>query len=255
MIFLGDIRDDQLRTRVGTYRVLIVDPPWGYENQAPGSSAEVYSTLHDDEIVDLNLQDFAADDAVLLLWTTWAKLTISLKALEAWDFKYVTGFPWVKLTTTGNGIAYGLGFWARGCSEPILVGRRGLARPPLESQWLGLISPNFPHSRKPESLHVYAESLPGPYLEVFARRSRPGWDCIGLEVDDEKVPAVPSLLTIEEFKLGDKFYTSKSLSIYHILFITHDGKILLKDEKTPYTRWTKPATLRKFYSRMIGRSK
>ena len=48
---------------------------------------------------------------------------------------------------------------------------------------MGLISMRLEHSRKPDDLYHYAESLPGPYLELFARRARPGWDVWGNEVE------------------------------------------------------------------------
>jgi N6-adenosine-specific RNA methylase IME4 len=44
------------------------------------------------------------------------------------------------------------------------------------------------HSEKPEEFYKIVEELSaGPYLELFARRRRPGWTCIGDEVDGIKV--------------------------------------------------------------------
>ena len=41
------------------------------------------------------------------------------------------------------------------------------------------------HSRKPDQMHEDLERLfDGPYLELFARRTRPGWDVWGDEVGD-----------------------------------------------------------------------
>ncbi len=77
---------------------------------------------------------------------------------------------------------FGMGYWTRGCSEPLLIARRGKARPPAES-FVGLLSPNLEHSRKPENLYDYAESMEGPYLELFARRPRDGWDSWGNQID------------------------------------------------------------------------
>ena len=43
-----------------------------------------------------------------------------------------------------------------------------------------LIAPRREHSRKPDETYRRIERLlPGPYLELFARQSRPGWDGIG----------------------------------------------------------------------------
>ena len=98
-------------------------------------------------------------------------------------------FPWVKITevsrTLWDNIAikvpYGIGFWSRGCTEFVLIGRKGKAKPPSNG-FIGLLSPNLFHSRKPDDIYEYAESLPGPYLELFARRERPGWAVFGNEL-------------------------------------------------------------------------
>jgi N6-adenosine-specific RNA methylase IME4 len=40
------------------------------------------------------------------------------------------------------------------------------------------------HSEKPEKFYEIVESLyEGPRVELFARRQRPGWTCLGLEVE------------------------------------------------------------------------
>jgi N6-adenosine-specific RNA methylase IME4 len=39
------------------------------------------------------------------------------------------------------------------------------------------------HSEKPDESYELIERLaPGPYVELFARRKRPGWTCLGNEV-------------------------------------------------------------------------
>jgi N6-adenosine-specific RNA methylase IME4 len=78
----------------------------------------------------------------------------------------------------------------RGCSEFVLIGRRGNVSPPA-GDVVGLLSENFGHSRKPDSLHEYAELLPGPYLEMFARRPRAGWDVWGNQVAGSITLPVP----------------------------------------------------------------
>jgi len=130
------------------------------------------------------VKDIAKTDSVLLLWGTWPKLPDALQVMAAWGFEYVTGFPWVKLTPSGEGIHYGIGFWVRGCSEFVFIGRRGNVSPPRLEGILGLIAPNLHHSRKPDDVHDIAETLPGPYLELFARRSRLGWTSFGNDIED-----------------------------------------------------------------------
>jgi len=172
------------------YKTILADPPWNYNNAGfRGSCEKHYSTMSIKNICALPVFDLADDDSVLLEWCTWPQLREGLEVMQAWGFQYVTGFPWVKVTdvsiTLWNEIEikvpYGIGFWSRGCTEFVLIGRRGKANPP-DKGFIGLLSPNLFHSRKPDDIYEYAESLPGPYLELFARRERPGWDVFGNEV-------------------------------------------------------------------------
>lgn len=174
------------------YRVILADPPWSYSVERNGAAARHYPLMTTDAICALPVSSLAADDAVLLLWGTWPKMPDALRVVEAWGFGYVTGFPWVKLEGEPSvdlwgewrlRPAFGIGFWMRGCTEYVLIGKRGAASPPTES-FVGLLSERFEHSRKPENLYHYAESLPGPYLELFARRPRTGWSVWGNEVAD-----------------------------------------------------------------------
>ena len=177
--------------RMGPYRTIIADPPWSYNNNSTrGAALNHYPTMTDDAICALPVGDLAAPDAILLLWATWPKLVEAQRVIAAWGFEYVTGFPWIKIQGAPRRNLwdeyeyrpqFGVGFWVRGCSEPLLVARRGVVSPPVDDQ-IGLISENFRHSRKPENLYNYAERLPGPYLELFARRPRAGWDVWGNEI-------------------------------------------------------------------------
>lgn len=174
------------------YGVIVADPPWKYDLMAiRGNPEDHYRTMDLLELCALPVDQLAAPNSILLLWGTWPKLdSMCLPLLKSWGFAYVTGFPWIKITSIAPNlwgemeisVPYGVGFWARGCSEMILIGRRGNVSPPANS-FVGLLSPNLYHSRKPDSIYEYAESLPGPYLELFARRPRPNWDAWGNEID------------------------------------------------------------------------
>lgn len=174
------------------YGVILADPPWRFRNAGVTGAAERhYPTMSVGEIAALPVPALAAKDAVLLLWTTWATVPDALLIMGAWGFEYKTGFPWLKMQ--GEPIrnlwgefehrpTYGMGWWVRGCSEPVFVGARGGASPPDE-YFVGILSKRFRHSRKPENLYQYAEAFPGPYLEMFSRRPRPGWDAWGAEAE------------------------------------------------------------------------
>jgi N6-adenosine-specific RNA methylase IME4 len=179
----------------GGYRVLYADPPWSfatYSDKGKGRSAEAhYDCMSLDAIKALPVRELAADDAVLLLWATDPLLQRAFEVIEAWGFAYKTvGFYWVKLnraratgpTFTEADFFTGLGFWTRANPEPCLLATRGRPRRRAGDVRRLLVAPRREHSRKPDESYARIEALAeGPYLELFARSSRPGWDGWGLE--------------------------------------------------------------------------
>jgi N6-adenosine-specific RNA methylase IME4 len=182
---VGDVRNIDL-AKMQRYGVILMDPPWQYDFSQVydwGVDAQ-YNTLTQDDLRAMPIPDLALPDCVLFVWGTWPKLPLSIDLIQHWGFEYVTGLPWVKLDPCGS-IQYKMGYWVRGCSEFILIARRGKVSPPRKEGFLGLISPNLQHSRKPDSIHEIAEALPGPHLELFARRDRAGWDCFGNHAEEQ----------------------------------------------------------------------
>lgn len=172
------------------YKTIIADPPWQYENGAcEGAAERQYAVMSNADIYALPVAELAAEDAVLLLWATFPKLREALETIAAWGFRYITGFPWIKVTSAATNlwgefqfsVQYGVGYWARGTAELVLIATRGDVSPP-PNHFVGLLSPNYEHSRKPADLYAYAETLPAPRLELFARRRRVGWDVFGNQV-------------------------------------------------------------------------
>ena len=174
------------------YDVILADPPWAYSNSGTrGAALNQYPTMSAEDICALPVEALASENAILILWCTWPQLLEGARVMESWGFDYVTGFPWVKITDVapnfdGNveiKVPYGVGFWIRGCTEFVMIGRRGSVSPP-KSGFIGLLSPNLFHSRKPDSIYEFAESIPGNRLEMFARRPREGWDVFGNQVEN-----------------------------------------------------------------------
>ena len=86
--------------------------------------------------------------------------------------------------------AYGMGWWARGCFEPLIIAKRGNPRGLqgyTNGHFVGLLSQNFNHSRKPDNVYDLGNQWPGNKLELFARRAWPGWVSTGLELDGRDV--------------------------------------------------------------------
>lgn len=171
---------------MGGYRTIVADPPWAYEGFAsqPGdprkphrkikADALPYGSMTVDQIKALAVQDLAAADARLFLWTTNRYLPASLEIATAWGFEYTQTLVWHK---TGNPSPFG-GSVAPIHAEFLLVARRG--SPDVLGRWeTSVIAAPKPykHSQKPDVFLDLVERVsPGPYAELFSRRARFGWD-------------------------------------------------------------------------------
>jgi N6-adenosine-specific RNA methylase IME4 len=173
------------------YRTIVADPPWHYDGFGVGRVPEgvvndgrktplPYPTMSVEEIADLPVCELAADDAHLYLWTTNRYLPDAFGILEAWGFRYSTPLVWCK-----KPIGSFLGGTFTPSAEFILFARKGKLRhlSSAAKQWF-----EWPrqgqgrHSQKPDGFLDLVESVsPGPYLELFARRQRLGWDTWGNE--------------------------------------------------------------------------
>lgn len=181
------------------YATIVADPPWdhsdgtgysygekhreGTRNGSPRSTTPPYPTLTAKEIANLVLP--AADDAHVYLWTTQRYLRASFEVLDAWGFRVSSTLVWCKAPKGFMGGAY------RSSTEFCQFARRGslahLSQAP--AQWFtwprsGYTQhdPAAAHSAKPPAFYDLVESVsPGPYLDLFARRQRLGWDTWGNE--------------------------------------------------------------------------
>lgn len=165
-----------------SYATIVADPPWQYRDTLVGlnnqGAESNYRVMDLTAIRDLPVASYMAENAHCYLWTTNPFLREAFDVLESWGFEYKTCLTWVK---TG----LGLGRYFRGNTEHVLFGVRGrlmLARAdqPNVFESEAFNGQRRRHSEKPESFYDMVESVsPGPYLELFARRTRLGWDTIG----------------------------------------------------------------------------
>ncbi len=120
----------------------------------------------------------------MVMWATWPMINEALDLMKAWGFTYKTGGSWAKQSSTGKKWAFGTGYVLRSANEPFLLGTIG--RPAYKSASVRnlIVAPVREHSRKPDDMHHMVEQLvDGPYLELFARQTRPGWTVWGNEID------------------------------------------------------------------------
>lgn len=182
----------------GDYRVIAADPPWQFKSNSaakPGRNAmRHYDCMSLDAINALPVADIAADDAILFLWITGPFMAIGahLALMKAWGFKPSgMGFVWIKLNPKAaslfvlrSDLAMGGGFTTRKNAEFCLIGKRGKSVRQSASVHEVIIDPRRQHSRKPDEFYKRAEQYSsGPYLEMFARQQRAGWDAWGNQVD------------------------------------------------------------------------
>ena len=184
------------------YRTIVADPPWKVKagpasgdykvvdgkqvwNLASNKSRELaYPAMSLEAIKALPVDALAERNAHLYLWTTNGYLPHAFDVLSAWGFSYSTTLVWCKTPFGGGGLG---GAW-RITTEYLLFARRGSL--PSLSENIGTwfhekraYEGGYPkHSKKPASFQDRIEQVsPGPYLELFARHQRLGWDSWGDE--------------------------------------------------------------------------
>ena len=167
------------------FRVIYADPPW------PGQSGFRdlhYQSMTKKDILNMPVQKIAMNDCLLALWSTWLHLPMAVQCIESWGFTYCTGMPWLKTTKDGQPI-FGLGIWFRGCSELLLIAKRGRIPNPRPAR-KGLIqSVRGPHSEKPmEARSWLTNNFCGPRIELFARDFHKGWTSWGNQLPNRDKP-------------------------------------------------------------------
>jgi len=172
---------------VSGYGVILADPPWTFRtwsDKGQGKSAQRhYDCMSLDDICRMEVP--AAKDCALFLWATWPTIFSAQQVISAWGFRYSgLAWEWIKRNPQTGKYAFGGGYGTRKNLEPCLLARRG--QPALKVRTVRdfLYAPRREHSRKPDEQYARIESMfDGPYLEMFARQRRAGWDAWGLETD------------------------------------------------------------------------
>jgi N6-adenosine-specific RNA methylase IME4 len=173
---------------VTRYRTIVADPPWEYHDPFGGFNAGAercsrrplpYAGMPLESIKALPIATFADPaGANLFLWTTNRYLPAAFDVLKVWGASYRQVLVWHKTGANPN-----TGAIAPTACEFLLYARIGKG-PGLAGKWDSpLITTKrlvAAHSRKPDGFIDRIEAVsPGPYLELFARRARFGWDYYG----------------------------------------------------------------------------
>lgn len=180
------------------YQVIYADPPWpekaSHINTKTAHAHRSFRTMTEDELASLSVQRLAAEDCVLLLWSTFRHLPMAFRVMESWGFKPVReAFVWVKVGKRGQPM-YSLAWDTAACAEVCLLGSRGRRLIPITRMVPSIVlEPRTRLAEKPHEVVRRIESMySGPKVELFARRRMSGWDCWGDEV--ESTPSVSAVL-------------------------------------------------------------
>ena len=164
----------------GKWKLLLVDPPWQYENKRTGGTSMIsgaeqhYDTLSIKDLCELPIGNLSETNSIMFLWATTALIPEALEVMKAWGFKYKSAVFWRKI------MRLGMGYWFRGQVELCLLGIRGNVKA------FRLQKPNFiqsrvrKHSQKPSEMYGLIDLLGiDSKIELFARERREGWDAWG----------------------------------------------------------------------------
>jgi N6-adenosine-specific RNA methylase IME4 len=182
------------------YGAIYADVPWTFltrSDKGRGRSPDQhYDVMTLEEIKALPVAELAAPDCALFFWVIDTHLAMALDVISAWGFEFKTrAFCWAKLNAQFSTYSVedqradgdrawkmGNGFWTRANPEDCWLATRGAPKRQSAAVRRLVVSPVREHSRKPDEVKERIEQLvPGPYVELFSRSNRNGWDAMGNE--------------------------------------------------------------------------
>lgn len=166
------------------YGAILMDPPWSFKTYSgdetmPHRGDEPYPVMPFYKIAGLPVPDLLAKNGAVFLWESDSLPLATTTLAEVWGLRVAT-----RNVVVWRKPSIGMGYWSRKECETVSILVRG--HPPRLSGGVRQVidAPRREHSRKPDEIYERIEALVGgPYLEMFARQRRPGWDAWGNEVD------------------------------------------------------------------------
>lgn len=183
----------------GKYDVILADPAWKFRTwnatNSAKSAAAHYDLMSLADIKAMPVARLAAPDCVLVCWGTQAQGGDLYDTVKAWGFEPKSLGAWLKLSKTGEKLAFGTGYRYRSTTEFYLLGTRGNPKQAVKNIRNAIIAPVREHSRKPDEMHEQLEAMfpEARKIELFARARRLGWDAWGNQTDKFAPASAPSL--------------------------------------------------------------
>jgi N6-adenosine-specific RNA methylase IME4 len=176
------------------YKTIYLDPPWkictggtsirkktGIEHKGWGTPQNHYPVMNIKDIIkELQfVKDISDEQCHMYMWVVNNKIEDALLLIKELGFTYITNVCWVK-------DKIGMGQYFRGQHELLFFCRKGNPMPYKYKDGKKttvssvVIEPRSVHSRKPHTFYDIIEKVSyGPYIELFARNRREGWDSWG----------------------------------------------------------------------------
>ena len=183
------IRETPNKSNMVKYKTIYADPPWSETGggKIKRGADKHYPVMKTKDIITLmktELEGKTEDNCHLYLWTTNSFLKDALEVIEALGFKYKTTITWVK-------DRIGLGQYFRGQTEHCLFAVKGCLPYKIldgkrQQGRTVIMAVRRKHSQKPDEMYNMIEKVSyAPYLEMFARNKRTGWDTFGNQLPKE----------------------------------------------------------------------
>lgn len=172
------------------YSIILADPPWDYGSpqhtkggKETGGAHTHYNVMSVTEMKEMDVLRLAHKDCLLFMWVTGPFMDQAIDLMKHWGFDYKqVAFVWNKMKVNP-------GAYTTTAAEFVLVGKRKRGKIPQprgsrkERQMVEIMRTK--HSKKPDEVAKRIEAMfpTQSKIELFARSTRPGWDCVGDEIN------------------------------------------------------------------------